>query len=207
MACVESWSGGCGVGAVSGAEAGGGVSTRVYVRKFDWDEARDRRAAGESVRSLAAEYGVSRTAIRRAIDPATYAQMAETTSRFMRSGTCVDCGGQCSRYHERCIPCQARSQATTARDGELQCMICREWKPDAAFPRNRSEKHGRRGRHGRCRSCDTKERQAYRERMKVPCVFCGSPTLPPSEKPTHGAAFPRCRTCSYARRVPGQVAA
>ena len=76
------------------------------------------------------------------------------------------------------------------------CFKCREWKADEGFPHKNSGGLRRRGRSNYCRSCETIARQQYRERIKVPCVGCGKPALPQSEKGTRGRAEPRCRSCS-----------
>lgn len=153
------------------------MSPRVYVRKFDWDEARARREAGESYAAIARALGVSATAIRFACDPGEYARARRGNALFQRSGVCVDCGGACSRNCSRpvsrCGRCAALALVTSVRPDALQCVGCREWKPDDAFPSNRAEPH-RRNRHGQCRACQTRNKRAYRERTRVPCsTGCG----------------------------------
>lgn len=141
---------------------------RVYVRKFDWEEARARHAAGETIVALAREYGVSNTAVRHALFPAERRANAERIAKIQRSGTCPDCGGPSSFNYtsgsHRCRTCDARAKATTAREGELLCCTCKEWKPDEDFPWNRSRTLGRRGRHAQCRCCLTIARREYRHR-------------------------------------------
>lgn len=190
------------------------MSPRVYVRKFDYDEARQRYADGEHPRDLAAEYGVSMNRVRQVVIPEEGQRAAERARQWIYSGTCPICGGPATRTggQSRCRECFNVAQATSVRPDELRCPTCGEWKPDEDFPFNAGGRKLRRGRHQSCRPCLTKLRQNYRERHKVPCVVCGKPALPPSEKRTSGAPFPRCRECydeerSARRQVRRRVAA
>lgn len=151
-------------------------------RRFDHDEARARYAAGETPSTLARAYGVSVNAMRCVLIPADY----ERVQAAGMSGTCIDCGNRCAKYRTgspgvsdvfRCRACWAKTIATSVRESELQCIVCREWKPDADFPKNRN-KAVRRFRHQMCRVCATTERHRYREATKVPCIECGEPRLP-----------------------------
>jgi hypothetical protein len=154
---------------------------RVYERKFDWDEAKQRRLAGASVRELAAEYGVSTSMVYYATNARAYARMRSYGAVWQRDGTCVDCGATCTRRAEtRCVECATRLRATSVRPSELRCQTCRKWKPDKEF--SRGVRRSRRGRHQNCRSCSTRLRQDYRDRHKIPCSNCGKPRLPKSEK-------------------------
>ena len=145
---------------------------REYQRKFDWDEARARHAAGETPGRIAAELGVTEQAIRRVVIPGERERVAEYgRAHTVGAGACDDCGGPmnlASRYNgsTRCRACSAVARATTVRPGALQCCRCHEWKPDDDFPSNRSEKVARRGRHGVCRPCQTIARREYRQRNR-----------------------------------------
>lgn len=186
---------------------------RVYTRKFDHDEARARYQAGERISDLAKAYGVSTTAVARVVDERVAQRMAEAHERFRLSGRCDVCGGQMSGHSRstgsrRCRRCAALAQATSVRNTMLLCMTCRVWKPDEDFPRNRAERIARRGRHTQCRACATVSRREYRNRSKQPCVDCGAPALPPSEKGLRGWEAPRCRSCFHEwQRLPEQRAA
>lgn len=178
------------------------MSGRVYVRKFDWDEARRLRAEGLTLQAIAERFGVSPTAITFAVVPGAYAAARGRRAEYQRNGgNCVDCGTRLSHNYSRpvrrCKPCASLAQATTATDTELRCYSCHEWKPDNDYPYSRSAYRNRRGRHGTCRACHTLRRQAYRERHKVPCVGCGKPALPPNEKTSGGGSQPRCRDCFH----------
>lgn len=147
------------------------MSPRVYVRRFDWDEARARRAAGESYPSIARALGVSETAIQRVCKPEMNARMAAGVREWQRGGVCSDCGKRCSRNRsrvraglpQRCSACHGISMQTTIRPDTLRCGTCKEWKPDDAFPGNRTLP-ARRGRGRHCTACQTKARRDYRHR-------------------------------------------
>lgn len=177
-----------------------GRNGRVYQRRFDHEEARRRYEAGESGSSLAREYGVSSTAVLTVVS-ATMEKWRDST-RFKGAERCIRCGApksKLSRYTMGsllCRSCADDDQATSVRSGELRCVSCRKWKPDAEFSMNRSETVRRRQRHRSCRVCQTRQRQEYRERHKVPCVGCGKPCLPPREKGTNWTDIPRCRSCA-----------
>jgi ribosomal protein S27E len=142
---------------------------RVYKRRFDWDEARRRRAEGESISALAREYGVSIMAVYYAVNDEARARMAETNYRWVRSARCPDCGAQTTRHSatedRRCVNCAAIARATSVREDELQCITCREWKPDDQFPSD-YRRIARRGKHRQCRPCQTKARRDYRHRHR-----------------------------------------
>lgn len=180
---------------------------RVYQRKFDHDEARRRYANGESVRRLAERYGVSTTRIYQIVNPAAGERAAEQSSRWMANGTCRDCGGRASRHSvnetHRCRACADKANRITVRDTELQCVTCREWKPDETFPfaHNRNTQ-ARRHRHRACRACCTIARRTYRDRNKVPCAAgCGRLVLAPNEalasaKQKGSQPTGKCRSCA-----------
>lgn len=186
---------------------------RVYVRKFDHEEAQRRYDAGESYKELAAEYGVTPNAVWNVVTAAGRRASARSQenqrARTVGQGRCERCGAptnlQAQRYGSRlCRSCVADDRATSVRESELLCHGCGEWKADEDFPHKSSARVRRRGRSSYCRACETLARQRYRERHKVPCVGCGRPALPPNEKGTSGGSEPRCRACFYAaRRVQG----
>jgi DNA-directed RNA polymerase subunit RPC12/RpoP len=135
---------------------------RVYERTFDWDEAKQRRLAGESVRDLAAEYGVSTTMVYYAINPKTYARARAYTTNWQRQGECPDCGAQTtrtgSRVH-RCPDCSAKRKVKV-RNGKAYCPTCDHWKLLKEFSPSNKSKH--RLVHTECRACQTKRRRANR---------------------------------------------
>lgn len=182
------------------------MSGRVYERKFDWDEARRLRALGWTLKRIAEKYGVSHAAVRRVVDPRAAAQMAMASTEYKRSGTCPDCGTRtsfvaCRGGSSRCPDCSAALRTTTVRPTELQCVICRAWLPDSSFPASRTARmEHRRYRHRQCSRCGAKARQAYRERQKIPCVGCGAPCLPASEKGPNGKDTGLCAACYHSRR-------
>lgn len=185
-------------------------------RKFDHDEARRLRAEGQTYAALAERFGVTTNAIYIVCNPAGRAA-AYAASRRYHEHVCAYCGEKCSwnrfanLHHDvpRCHRCFALQQGSSAKPDVLHCWACKQWKPDDDFPMTGGPANqiARRGRHRQCRSCNTKARQAYRQRHKVPCACCGAPALPPNEKGPRGADFPRCRACHYARRVPEQASA
>ena len=141
---------------------------RTYTRKFDWEEAQRRHEDGESYTSLALDYGVSKAAVRLACDDEARRKMAEHSAIWQRSGSCPDCGAQTTHRSEgdaRCRSCHAKTRAISVRDLELQCITCREWKPDQDFARNVAEP-ARRGRHTQCRGCSTISRREHRQRNR-----------------------------------------
>jgi len=175
---------------------------RVYVRKFDHEEARRRHAAGETFKQIAETLGVSHGAISYAVTPGAAGRMTARTSSWQKGGICPECGGPCSRNRSvsahRCMACAAKARITTVRATELYCGDCKSWLPDNSFPRNRSETH-RRGRHDVCRSCTTIRKRDYRERHKVPCSHgCGR--MVESKGRRYPDRPPECHPCANARR-------
>ncbi len=173
------------------------MSARVYVRRFDRDEARRLVEEGHTQSSVAEMLGVSASAVWFAVHPSAYERNMVLRSEWQRTGVCPDCGAKTSRTggigSRRCIPCAARLATTSVRETELLCFSCREWKPDAAFPCNRGERAAcRRGRHNHCRACQTVLRREYRHRNRVPCRACGEPCSAPNE--TRDATG-LCRRC------------
>lgn len=148
------------------------MSPRVYVRKFDWDEARRRHAAGESQAALAREYGVSAAAVHLAVNDEARAREREYRAQWQRSGVCPDCGTQSTRRggsgrSARCLRCAGKLRTFTARPDELLCSHCKAWKPDEEFYLGQAKKLiARRGRKHQCRSCDNAARKDYRKRNR-----------------------------------------
>lgn len=177
---------------------------RVYERRFDYEEARLRRANGELVSALAAEYGVTAAAIYRATTPGL-PQRQVAYHREWRKTVCTVCGSPAQKAAfrgdgPRCKPCADDARATSVREGELQCVTCRQWKLDREFAFSAAARDRRRGRHQCCRACATALRREYRERKKIPCVACGKPRLPASEI-GRGRDTGLCLSCYRARKV------
>jgi hypothetical protein len=184
---------------------------RVYVRKFDHEDARRRHQAGESISSLAQEYGVSHNAVLLVVSDQARATRRAYEEWQKTAGRCRRCGAPMHivsfyRGSRFCRDCALDNLATSVGDGVLRCTTCREWKPDEDFPRNRREPKRRRGRHHQCRACCTRRRQEYREKNKVPCIGCGTLVLRPSEKGRRRAPWPRCRSCAQRGIRPEQAA-
>lgn len=147
---------------------------RIYTRKFDWDEAKRRHANGETIQDIADSYGVTKTAVRFAVNPDEYARSRAYSAEYQRTkkpymGTCRECGGPATAIRSeshiragRCRSCYAKHQATTVRETTLQCSACRYWLPDDAFP-NQTANTARRGRHSLCRPCQNVAKQLNRE--------------------------------------------
>lgn len=143
---------------------------RVYTRKFDHDVCLALWNTGQYTKyQLARKFVVSWAAIDRVVNPRRLEIEKRAVLNYRAKGRCDDCGGPMNNHSRalgstRCRPCSYLAQGTTAREGELQCGTCKEWKPDEEFPRNRHEKWVRRGRHGQCRVCTTIARREYRAR-------------------------------------------
>lgn len=183
---------------------------RVYKRKFDHDEARRLYAEGGwTYQSLAEKFGVTYTAVRRVVDAEFGQRVMARVAAYQMSGECVACGGPRARYTRRnrgyedsgmCHTCWAESKQTRFRFDEMgnlaaiRCGTCKQWKDEGLFPSNREDS---RGKHAQCRECGTKARQRSRERRKVPCVYCGTPALPPAEKGKRSSKVARCRACFF----------
>lgn len=139
---------------------------RLYVRRFDHDEARRLHLAGASVQALADQYGVTAHAVRRVVDARVRARDYARKKKWLRENKvpCVDCGAPIWRTapNSRCRTCSYRRRvAADVRDGELRCSKCRQWKPDEAFP-TYAASPTRRGRKAQCRECSNEVRRAYR---------------------------------------------
>lgn len=139
---------------------------RVYERRFDHDEALRRKTAGESVASLAREYGVTENAVWQAISPATKESNRRAMAALRARGRCERCGGwkNGATKAKHCKRCSADLRITTATETTLQCISCKEFKPDNDFPFSRSVAEFRRGRHTECRVCQTISRRKRRHK-------------------------------------------
>lgn len=167
-------------------------------RTFDYHEARRLRAEGVTYQAIADKFGVSDSAVYLAVNPDARAKMIERGGEWQRRGICIKCGGPCTRTAgqpaHRCRRCFAIDMAVSVREGELQCVKCRDWKPDTEFPRSRAEP-ARRGRHSQCRACTTEAKRIYREKTKVPCSGgCG--TLVTTVDRRDKSKPPRCLPCA-----------
>lgn len=137
------------------------------VRTFDYAEAKRLRAAGETYAAIGRRFGVTPEAARLAVRDDVRARALAASAAWQAAGRCPDCGAPATRHSRtwqlRCRDCAVRAQTTSVRETELLCMTCREWKPDAAFARNRTEPQ-RRGRHDQCTPCNTAAKRAWRQR-------------------------------------------
>lgn len=152
--------------------------SRGPARRFDYEEAQRLRASGLSYKAIGERLGVSDTAIYWACNPKQRARSFVITREWQRRGTCIECGAQCSRTGgqplHRCRRCSDKARVTTVRDTEMECVTCKQWKPDDAFPLGRRRDQARRGRHRQCRVCLTVAKRKWRERTRVPCSHgCG----------------------------------
>lgn len=186
---------------------------RVYVRKFDHDEARRRYAAGESKTALAREYSVSSTAVARVVDRRVAKRMyAYTRAGFL--SVCEECRGPAihNPYNKRraadgrilCHVCRGKAARTALEytPGGVAvaawCAACKRMLPFDEFPRGQRFKDVRPGGiHNSCRECQTVLRRNYREARKVPCSHgCGTLVLherPDPNKPSE------CQPCAIRR--------
>lgn len=190
---------------------------RVYARRFDHEEARARHLAGESIKVLAAEYGVTYRAVHQVVTPGEQARTAEY-NRAWRTTSCEVCGGEAMRLitgkieknpdgRVLCLSCRGKERRENVIVGAhdvvvfVRCATCGEWKDPDAFPRGSRYPDLREGGfHNQCRTCQTVARQAYRERHKVPCIRCGTPRLPANEKGGRRTDTGLCLACYRATR-------
>lgn len=175
---------------------------RVYARKFDHEEAKRLHERGMSIAAIAEKLGASHSGVKRVVDPVYRELLAARTRSYVRSGSCPDCGTQ-TTYHRdgdsRCVKCAAKLRSKVDEEqGLAYCPKCKQWLPVEDFPRASSR--AARGLHGECRACGSARRRDYRERRKVPCVQCGAPCLPASEKGARGRDTGLCRACWHASR-------
>jgi hypothetical protein len=136
---------------------------RQYQRKFDWEEARKRHQAGESIAKIAADLGVSHTAVHRVVNPKVHDQMREYGRNWQKSGVCGQCGGANTRRYPICLACANKNRANV-KDGTAYCPKCASWKPLDQFTPTPS-RPGRQV-HGECRACGTQRRAAWRDKNR-----------------------------------------
>lgn len=155
---------------------------RVYVRRFDHDEAARRHAAGETIRALAAAYGVTFNAVYRAATPG--AKERDLAALRQRSTVlCEGCGRPRSpnriRYGDGrllCHACRVKTNTTRFRfdpDGTLIAVRCNivacvngeRWQPPENFAGGLQGRDIRaKGFTGQCRACNTAYRRDLRAR-------------------------------------------
>lgn len=176
-------------------------------RSIDYDEVRRLHTGGASVAELAERFGVSAHPIRCAVNEGFRLRQNAKRKRLseQKRRPCLGGCGTLVWMHQHgrsglCIRCLALATATTVREDTLRCSRCHEWKPDEAFPR-RSRTVARRGRASLCTPCGTIERQALRERRKIPCDRCGKPRLPAGEKGARENDTGLCLDCYQATRA------
>jgi len=137
------------------------ASGRRYQRRFDWEQARARYQAGETMTAIAASYGVTREAVRRVVDAAYYARERARLAARQKTGQCVDCGRPIKPRSTRCLVCSGVARRTTVRPDTLLCSMCGAWKPDSAFSHDAGNP-ARRNRRWLCKTCDAQVRSRYR---------------------------------------------
>lgn len=138
---------------------------RTYTRKFDYEEAQRRYAAGEKIQALAVEYGVSNARVNQVVNPEVGRKAKELSAAYRWH--CPECGAETRHKNARCNPCAALALTTTALDGKLHCSKCEQWLSPEMFSTNRTEaKYSRENRRRICRKCDTKARADYRQRNR-----------------------------------------
>lgn len=197
-----------------------------YERRFDWDLAIAMVDDGHPKSVVAKHFGVTGGAVARVMLPEDVRRVDDLRRAETMRDLCA-CGRKKTRRERRCHHCvrmERVENSTSIRvvgpceDGlfwpELRCGKCREWKWSTAFgiERQRNEM-SRGGRRRWCKACETKLRQDYRKRHKVPCDLCGKPRLSDAEKlPGLKRArahrlWPFCRECLYHSDAPEAVAA
>lgn len=146
-------------------------------RLFDYDEARQRRDAGEKILAIAVSYGVSYEAVWRAtLSPDARRRLDQRRrERYFRTN-CDRCGGVCTHNpHDHrqghrvgqavlCRSCSGDRQAEEAvarrvNAGLVRCVRCGEYKPLDAY---RPQKPRPYLPASWCRSCETEDRAARR---------------------------------------------
>jgi len=137
------------------------ASGRRYQRRFDWEQARVRYQAGETLTAIAASYGVSRDAVRRVVDAAYYAREQARLAARQKTGRCVDCGRAITPTSTRCRDCAGIARRTTVRTDTLHCSACKQWKPDSAYYHDQ-DTPARRYHSWLCKTCDNQARRRYR---------------------------------------------
>lgn len=184
---------------------------RAYKRKFDHELAQEMYARGFNVNEISRHLGniVTSTAIARVVNPEIKKRMDASALLYAMSGTCSECGGRCQRFPKKkdgpslCRDCWATTRQTRFKLDEsenvvaIRCPKCKTWGDPILF---RLTKKGSRGFAQRCRQCETESRRNYRNRQKLPCVFCGELALPGKEK-SGGVSYPRCAKCYRAGKM------
>jgi predicted transcriptional regulator len=149
---------------------------RVYERRFDHELARSLRSEGMTYAEIARQVGVTPAAVSRVCDERVNARMQAQAKRQlykMRKPCLGGCGRLVWQHHQSrtgycrdCLQKKRDAERTDVRDHELRCARCKRWKPDEAFgpPRNQMKQTARRGRHIRCRDCESEIRRDHRRR-------------------------------------------
>ena len=137
------------------------ASGRQYQRRFDWEQARTRYQAGETMTAIAASYGVTKEAVRRVVDAAYYAREQGRLAARQKTGRCVDCGRAITPTSTRCRDCAGIARRTTVRTDTLHCSACKQWKPDSAYYHDQ-DTPARRYHSWLCKTCDNQARRRYR---------------------------------------------
>lgn len=159
---------------------------RLYVRSFDYDEARRRYEGGETIAELAHVYGVDPNAVRRAVVAGEADRQVEMHRRW-RTGTCETCGGPAMRNvagkveqnpdgRVLCLRCRADEKRERLRfddAGELTAVRCamvdcangERWQSPRSFTRGSRHREVRDGGiHSQCRKCQTRAKRRWRAR-------------------------------------------
>lgn len=98
---------------------------RVYKRKFDWDEARRRHRAGETLAAIARSYGVHPWAVSRVVNMCASQIVSVSEADLARRGgphVCPRCRGRKNKKSILCHRCRAA--------GRYGRSIGEEWDPD-----------------------------------------------------------------------------
>lgn len=158
---------------------------RIYHRRFDHEEALARRAAGESVAELAAEYGVTTTAIYKITPEAKARDLRRHREWRWRDSSCEVCGKPAMRVVQgkavnnpdgrclcrRCRADEKRERLRFDELGELGAVRCsnldcangQRWQQPENFPRGTRHREVREGGiHSQCRACGTRAKRLYR---------------------------------------------
>jgi hypothetical protein len=173
---------------------------RIYVRRFDHEEAAEWHRAGMSIRDLADHYGVTYEAVRVVVTAGEKRRSVERQKRW-RTITCEHCGGPamkltggkkvhnpdgrilCGRCRSDVLRERLRfdelGNLAAVRCSSLDCAHGSRWQAPENFSRGQRHREVRKGGiHGQCRDCQTRARRLYRRSRMVPCEGCGQPTSP-----------------------------
>lgn len=173
-------------------------------RKFDWDEARRLRAQGMTYAAIAAQLGVTSTAVALACDDRARAMAWARSAEYQRQhgnpfmyDTCA-CGGRKHTRAKRCRACwEADHRKQIDEHGNLWCHHCKRYLAPRSFSADFRLMETRKGRRRVCTECDTKMRREYTEAHKVPCANgCGRKVR--SETAKRGTGL--CHVCATASR-------